>query len=101
VPIDRAPELVDDSFGFDLVFAATPTDTTFCPAAQLSVDNDDGFAPGTAFEVFLHGVDIEEEWAPYGGWAKVSDAEVSADGARIETTTPGLPMLGVVGLRRK
>lgn len=101
VPHEELPELVDPALNFDVVVATTPTDTLFCPPAKLSVDNDDAFAPGTTFEVFLHGVGIEQEWAPYGGWAKVSDAEVSADGARIETTSPGLPLLGVIGLRRR
>ena len=45
-------------------------------------------------------MDITEEWAPYGDWAKIAGAVVSDDGERIETTEPGLPVLGVLGLRR-
>ncbi len=100
VPIAEAPDVVAEGPGLEMVWAATPVETRFCPPAALSVPNSEGWAPGTAVEVYLHGVDITEEWAPYGGWAKISDAVVSDDGERIETTEPGLPVLGVLGLRR-
>jgi hypothetical protein len=101
VPLDRAGDLTDPELGLELLYAATPTSTEFCPPVALAVDNTEGWVPGTEVEVLLHGVEIEEIWAPYGGWAKVSDARVSDDGARIETTEPGLPLLGVLGFRRK
>jgi hypothetical protein len=101
VPLDRAQDLIDPDLGLELLYAATPTSTQFCPPARLQVDNTEGWEPGTEVEVLLHGVEIDEEWAPYGGWAKVSDARVSDDGTRIETTSPGLPLLGVLGFRRK
>jgi hypothetical protein len=101
IPIAEAPAVVDSSFGFELVYAATPTDTAFCPPAKLLVENTEGWEPSTEVEVFLHGVDVEQEWAPYGGWAKVTDARVSEDGTAIETTSPGLPLLGVLAFRRK
>ena len=42
-----------------------------------------------------------EEWAPYGGWAKVSEGAVSGDGKNISTADGGgLPLVTVVGLRR-
>ena len=100
VPIADAPDVVAEGPGLELVWAATPVETHFCPPAALSVPNSEGWAAGTDVEVYLHGVDITEEWAPYGGWAKVSDAVVSDDGERIVTTEPGLPVLGVLGLRR-
>lgn len=101
VPLDRAGDLIDVSLGLELLYAATPTSTEFCPPAKLQLENSEGWAAGTEVEVLLHGVEIDEAWAPYGGWAKVSDARVSDDGASIETTEPGLPLLGVLGLRRK
>ena len=101
VPLEQTPELVDASVGLELVYGATPVDTRFCPPAKLRVENTEGWAPNSDVEVLLHGVAIEEEFAPYGGWAKVSDARVSADGTTIETTEPGLPLLGTIGLRRK
>jgi hypothetical protein len=100
VPVDRAPEVVAEGPGLELVYAATPVETRFCPPAALSVPNSEGWAPGTGVEVWLHGVDIAEDFAPYGGWGLVSAAEVSADGERIETTEPGLPVLGVLGFKR-
>jgi hypothetical protein len=99
VPLEHAPEVIGNEF--ELVYAGTPTDTVFCPPAQLIIENSEGWPAGTDVEVYLHGVDIEEEWAPYGGWGKVSDARVSDDGARIETTSPGLPLLGVLGFKRR
>jgi hypothetical protein len=101
VPLDTAPGAVELSLGLELIYAATPTDTRFCPPAQLIIDNSESWLPNTEVEVFLHGVDVEQEWAPYGGWAKVSEARVSDDGEHIETTSPGLPVLGVLGFRRK
>jgi hypothetical protein len=101
IPIAQAGDLIDEQLGLELLYAASPTSTQFCPPARLAVENSEGWEPGTAVEVLLHGVEIDEEWAPYGGWAKVSDAVVSDDGTQIETTEPGLPLLGVLGFRRK
>lgn len=100
VPLDGAPAVVAEGPGLELVYAATPVETRFCPPAALSVPNSEGFAPGADVEVWLHGVDIAEDFAPYGGWGLVSAAKVSADGERIETTEPGLPVLGVLGFKR-
>ncbi|HEX4339267.1 MAG TPA: hypothetical protein VH062_25340 [Polyangiaceae bacterium] len=100
VPIDGAPAAVDPSFDFGMVVALTPAATVLCPAAALSVPNSPGWAAGSRVEMFLHGVDVDEEWAPYGGWAKVSEGAVSADAKTIETDQDGgLPALSVVGIR--
>jgi len=81
--------------------ATTPVDAKFCPHASLSLPNTAGWAPGTAVELWVHGVTLDEEWAPYGGWGKVSGATVSSDGARIETNAgDGVPMLGLFGVRK-
>ena len=101
VPLTVAPPAVDASLGLELVYALTPAAALLCPAAVLTVANTPGWPAGTAVDVFVHGVSIEEPWAPYAGWAKVSDAEVSADGASITTRGhAGLPTLSVIGLRR-
>jgi hypothetical protein len=101
VPTDQAPRAVDPSLGFALLFALSPVDTVICPAARMSVPNP-GWAPATAVEFFVHGVSIEEHWAPYGGWAKVSEGAVSSDGGRITTAQGGgIPVLGVIGIRQK
>jgi hypothetical protein len=100
VPEAAWPQVVDRSLDFVLLVALTPSDAELCPAAKLTLANTPGLSPGTRVEFFLHGTDIIERWAPYGGWAKVSDGEVSADGASIETDpSGGIPVLSVVGVR--
>ena len=99
VPIEGAPDVVAQGPDLELVYAATPVDTRFCPPAALSVENSEGWAPGTNVEVWIHDVDITEEYAPYGGWGLVSSASVSSDGERIEPKDPGLPVLGVLGFK--
>lgn len=102
IPSDKAPDAVDASLGFAWLVATTPTDTSFCPKATLVLDNSGSLAAGADVELWLHGVKVEEEWAPYGGWAKVSDAKVSADGSNIETVPgQGVPLLGTYGVRLK
>ena len=64
--------------------------------------NTAGWPAGTEVELFVHGVSIAREYAPYGGWAKVSDGKVSPDGAAISTDPGGgLPVLSVFGVRRR
>jgi hypothetical protein len=63
--------------------------------------NSAGWQPGTEVEFFLHGLDIEERYAPYGGFAQFAEGEVAADGTSIVTTQGGLPLLSLVGVRRK
>jgi len=92
-------QIIPEELGFELVYAASPPDTLFCPAAKLLVENTANFEAGSRIGVFLHGVDVEERFAPYGGWAQVAEARVSDDGASIETSD-GLPMLGLLGFKR-
>ncbi len=57
---------------------------------------------GTAVEFYIHSVSVDQEWAPYAGWAKVSDGAVSADGKTIATADgQGLPVLEVFGIQKK
>jgi hypothetical protein len=100
VPLDLAPSVVSEGPDLEIVYAATPNGTEFCPPAKLSIINDEGWPAGSEVEVWLHGIEIEEEWAPYGGWAHVADARVSEDGARIETLE-GIFFFGVLGFKRK
>ena len=68
---------------------------------MLSVPNTTGWAAGTEVEFWIHGVSVKEEWAPYGGWGKVSDGKVSSDGSRVETNEgDGIPILSVIGIRK-
>jgi len=100
VPVAKAPAAVDPSLGFGMVVALTPAATVLCPAAALSVPNLPAWPAGSRVEIFLHGVDVGEEWAPYAGWARVSGGAVSADGKTIMTDPDGgLPALSVIGIR--
>jgi hypothetical protein len=102
IPVDQAPAAVDASLGLEILVALTPASTTFCPRAGLSVPNTAGWKAGALVEFFLHGIEVTEEFAPYGGWAKVSSGAVSADGKTVDTDadeTAGLPILSVVGVR--
>lgn len=102
VPLAKAPPAVDESIGFEIVVGTTPVDTRFCPHAALSVPNTAGWPPGTEVEFWVHGVSLDEEWAPYGGWGKVSDGTVSADGGRVVTSdAAGVPILGVFGIKKR
>lgn len=98
----RAPAAVDPALGFELIVALTPTLAAICPPARLSLPNDANWPAGSELEFYLHGVDIEERWAPYAGWAKVSTGRVTGDGTQIVTDADGgIPQLGVIGVRRK
>jgi hypothetical protein len=88
--------------GIELVYGVGPLETHFCPAAQVTVQNDAGWAAGADVEFWAHGVDIFEYTAPYGGWAKISDGKVSADGATISTAADqGMLVLTTFGVKLK
>lgn len=101
VPVASAPSVATGQ-SFVMIFGTTPVDTHFCPPAKLSVPNSASLPAGTAVEFWAHGVDAIEEWAPYAGWAKVSDGAVSADGTMVVTSDgQGVPLLGVFGIKQK
>jgi hypothetical protein len=104
VPIAQAPAAVDSTLGFEIIVGTTPLDTEFCPRAKLSVPNTPAWPAGTEVEVYIHGLLVDEEWAPYAGWAKVSDATVSSDGTAVVTNDgddQGIPILATFGFRMK
>lgn len=78
---------------FRLVYGVTPASTTFCPAAKVTVrlphattqPNDLGWAPGAAVEFWITSPETEQQFAPFAGWAKMSDGIVSADGTSAST----------------
>ena len=58
------------------------------------------WAAGAAVEFYIHGLDVGQEWAPYAGWAKVSDGKVSDDGTEVVTADgQGIPVLSTFGVR--
>jgi hypothetical protein len=80
--------------GFALLYGLAPSETIFCPAAKVTVTlphatgatgNDLGWAAGTAVEFWITTLDVAQTYAPYAGWAKMSDGVVSADGASVST----------------
>jgi hypothetical protein len=84
----------------DIVIGTTPK-ARFCPPAALTVPNSLEWPPGTRVEIHHQGVEVDQEWAPYGGWAQVATATVTSDGASILTDADsGIPELGLLGLRR-
>lgn len=86
--------------GLEILIGLGPVETELCPPASLSVPNTPGWEPGARVEFLLHGADVAQEWAPYGGWAPVSEGQVSEDGESVVTDRAGgLPVLGVVGVR--
>jgi hypothetical protein len=102
IPIAKAGPAVDKSLNLEILYGAGPIETTLCPAAAVSVPNTPNWPAGTAVEFFVHGVDVSEIYAPYGGWAKVSDGVVSADAKAVVTAKGGgLPIVSAFGVRKK
>lgn len=87
IPVAGVGPVVDAiGTGFELLYGVSPAESRLCPAADLSVPNTPGWTAGAAVEFWAMTIDAGQEYAPYGGWAKVSDGAVSADGMRVETT---------------
>ena len=71
--------------------------------------NDEGWAAGTKVEFWVMTTDTAQVYAPYAGWAKISDGVVATDGMSV-TTVAGQgfgflenfchPQSAVAGLRR-
>jgi hypothetical protein len=101
IPVADSAKALDPSFGFELAYAVAPLGSTFCPPAGLTLKNVEQWAAGTAVEVFVQGLDVAENWAPYGSWVKVADASVSTDGKSIVTTSGGITILSSIAVRRK
>lgn len=98
VPEAQVPD-VTGSPEFAMVFALGPVDTLFCPPAAVTFENYAGLAAGTDVEIWGQELDVKESFGGYGEWAKIADGKVSADGATIETTGAGLPVLLTVAIK--
>lgn len=96
VTAQSSPVLPCPNCGFQLLYGMTPTETTVCPSAIVTValphqthtPNDFGWAPGVPVEFWITSLDTGQFDAPYAGWRKVSGGVVSADGTTV-TTNPG------------
>jgi hypothetical protein len=87
---------------FALVYGIAPAETTICPAAKISVSLPStlGWAPGSAVEFWMTSLDVGQTYAPFAGWALMSDGTVSADG-KTATTTTGFTALDNFAVRLK
>jgi hypothetical protein len=89
VPLTNAALILPSTpAGFALLYGVAPTETTFCPAAQVSVaiPASLGWQPGAAVEFWITTMDTGQTYAPYAGWALASEGAVSADGKTVTTT---------------
>lgn len=101
LPLELAPAGLDAGEGLEAIFALAPTGAVVCPPATVTLPNTPGYEPGTEVDLLIHGVDVDEEWAPYGGWISVGTGRVDEAGERIETVEGGLPMISNVGVRAR
>jgi hypothetical protein len=89
---------VPASLGIEVLVVAMPLGTHICPAAELRFDNVAGWAAGTEVDIYINGAKTFEHYAPYGEWAIVAEAVVSADGMEVVTTAEtGVETLGTFG----
>lgn len=103
LPIDKLTGFVDPMMGLEIVYGTAPIETVFCGRAKASVPNTPNWPAGTAVEFYLFDTEVAQEFAPYIGWAKVSEGSVTADGMNVETASDGgLPALGAaLGIKKK
>ena len=99
LPLSLAPPGLDGGEDFDAIFALAPTGAIVCPPATIELPNTPGYEPGTLVDIFVNGTDIEEQWAPYGGWTSIATGRVDETGDRIETIDGGLPIISNVGVK--
>ena len=102
IPVEKAPGVLAGAATIAQLYGVAPVDTVFCPPAKVTVPNADQvkLPAGADVEFLILNVETIETWGPYGAWQKVSDGKVSADGKTI-TTTEGLPVLHLFGIRKK
>jgi hypothetical protein len=85
---------------FVVGFALSPLETRICPNPALSLENDPELAAGTELELYLLGLDAEEEFVPYARWQKVAEGRVSDDGESLEFPD-GVPLLTAIAVKVK
>ncbi|MBM4358743.1 MAG: hypothetical protein FJ096_11630 [Deltaproteobacteria bacterium] len=93
------PALAATTQAFDLVVGLGPADVDICPPAKLSFPNSESWPANAQVELWVNGVKTYDNWAPYGTWAKVAEARVSADGKTVATVNgQGVPALAAYGV---
>jgi hypothetical protein len=95
---------------FKLLYGVTPAGTNVCPAAKVTValphaqmmPNDFGWTAGAMVEFWIMTTDTGQTYAPYAGWAKISDGTVSMDGKSVSTVDgQGFPDIENFAIRLK
>jgi hypothetical protein len=90
---------IDASLGIEVIVVAMPLGTHICPAAEMTFDNEAGYAASSEVDIYINGAKTFKHYAPYGQWAKISEGVVSADGTTITTKDGmGLSTLGTFGI---
>lgn len=85
--------------GADAIVSLAPEGTHVCPPATLEMPNLAEWPPGTKVELLLHGVHLEQEFAPYGGLAEHGVGAVDETGDRL-VFPDSVRLLGTFALRR-
>ncbi|HEX6275764.1 MAG TPA: hypothetical protein VFZ53_22135, partial [Polyangiaceae bacterium] len=98
LPLSFAPAGLGAGQELDAIFALAPAGAVVCPPAALELPNTPGYAAGTEVDIFVNGTDVDEGFAPYGGWRAVATGRVDETGERIETIDGGLPVIANVGV---
>jgi hypothetical protein len=88
---------------FELLVATAPHGTKICPGAKLTADvSGFGLTANAEYDVYVNGNLTFDHYAPYGEWAKISEAVVSADAMTISTKDGmGIEVLGALGFLPK
>lgn len=97
LPADTLTRLGQD---FVVAYGLSPLETRICPSPALTLENTTELEAGTALELYMLGLDVEEVWAPYGQWQRVGDGAVSDDGKTLEFPD-GIPLLTAIGVKVK
>lgn len=93
---------VPAALAIEVLVATGPFGTHICPAAKLTFPNVAGWPANAEVELYLNGNLTFAHYAPYGGWALLSEGVVSTDGMTVTTKDGmGVEMLGVFGVSLK
>jgi hypothetical protein len=94
------PALAQLSADFVAGFALSPVDTQIFPRPAVSLENTAALPAGTELRLFMQGLDVAEEFAPYAGWQELGEGVVSEDGKTLDFAE-GPPVLTVLGVKVK
>jgi len=105
LPRDLWPAGLLSGAPLELVFTLAPMGARLCPPAPLELPNSEGWAPGTAVEFYLQGLDAgvdaaAQRFAPYGQWEPFGTGVVDESGEHLVLTEGALPVVSNVGVAR-